>query len=617
MKTDVPSQFEGFSSGDSRSVLPSHGWLWLLPGTERQIQLLRWLALLLVLILNMFDRSDAGVLFALPSMALIVAGYNGLLLLSMRFIRWLRRPLNYLALDTVMATLAVYLTGGYHSSFFVLYVFIIIGVAFQLDLVPTVIVTSSIYLIYIGACFLNPAGLRSLYAQYILAAKLLPLLVVAVLCSLLLEQLRREHRETERERALGLRLRALNELFQKLNTTLVLDPTLQTVVEAPRTLLGADLTSIALLDEDGSHLRVVAAGGLDISLVGTHPLAVEGTFLSRVLAGGQPREIEGTAQRLNAFPAISPEQGKAPVVASLVSVPLLSGDEPLGVLNVAYKRLRTFSDEDLAFLQALGQEAALAIRNARLYEMERDQVAQLRALEELQEGFVSAVSHELRTPLTCVKTSVDLLRATSAGLSPAQVEMVQTIEHHVGRLESLVADLLEITRLEAGGVSLSRQRTDLRQLVNRVVSGLRPLLESKRQVVNLDLPDAMGLVDVDRRRIEQVLTNILSNAAKFTPKGGLISVSLDETGEEVTVYVADNGPGIPPEDRERVFEKFYVVADGRGLSGLGLGLYICQQMVGLHGGRIWVESRAGGGSTFCFALPKDSRGMVDESHSRG
>ena len=579
-------------------------WLPLLPGIDRQVLLLRWLALLLVLILHFFDRSTAGVLFPLPQMALILAAYNGLLLLLMRYARWLRRPLNYLALDTVVATLAVYLTGGYHSSFFVLYVFIAIGVAFYIELVPTIVVALGIGLIYVAACYVNPASLQSLYALYILAAKLLLLLVVAVLCGLLLEQLRREHRETERERALALRLKALNDLFQQLNTSLDLDLTLQTVAGAPKTLLGADLTSIGLLDEDGDYLSVVAAVGADMTLFAEQRWSVNDTLVSAVLSSSQPYVIDEPAQHLNALPAVLIREQAIASVASAVSVPLLLDSEPLGVLDVAYNKHRVFTDEDLAFLHALGQEAALAIRNARLYEREREQVARLRALDELQESFVSAVSHELRTPLTCIKTSVDLLHATSSGFSEAQVELIRTIEQHMGRLEALVTDLLEITKLEAGQVTLSKQPTDLRLLVNRVVEALHPLTERKRQTVHLSLPETLSPVDVDRRRIEQVLTNVLSNATKFTPKEGQIEIRVSETPEGIQVCVADDGPGIPEEDQLRVFDKFYVVADGRGLSGVGLGLYIARQMIELHGGRVWVESQLEEGSTFCFAVPK-------------
>ena len=575
-----------------------------LPPLERPILLLRWLALLLLLVLHLFDRSTSGVLFPVPQMALVIVGYNGALLLLMRYVCWLRRPLNYLAVDTVVATLAVYLTGGYHSSFFVLYVFIAIGAAFQLDVVRTVVVTLGIGLIYVGACYVNPTGLWSPYAQYILAAKLLLLLIVAVLCGLLLEQLRREHQETERERALAQRLKTLNELFQQLNTNLDLEHTLQTVAKAPKALLGADLTGIALLDEDGCHLSVVAAAGMGMTLFAGQRWAVDDTLVSAILSSSQPYVLDEPAQYLNALPAALSREQTIASIASYVSVPLLLNGEPLGALNVAYNEHRVFTDEDMAFLQALGQEAALAIRNARLYEREREQVARLRALDQLQAGFVSSVSHELRTPLTCVKASVDLLQATSAEFSEEQRDLVHTIEHHVGRLEALVADLLESTKLEAGQITLTRQPTDLTQIVNRAVEALHPLTDRKGQTVYLHWPVAINLVEVDRRRIEQVLTNTLSNAIKFTPKQGRIDIRLTETADNLQVCVADNGPGIPEQDQTRVFDKFYVVADGRGLSGVGLGLYIARQMVELHGGRIWVESQEGQGSTFCFTVPK-------------
>ena len=170
---------------------------------ERPILLLRFLALLLVVVLHLFDRSNEGVVVPSAHVALAMVGYNGLIYLLAHHVRWLRRPLNYLALDTMNATLAVFLTGGYHSSFYVLYIFITIGVAFQLGLARTLVVTLALGLIHVGACYFSPAGLSLPPAQYIVAAKVLILPAVAVLCGLLLEQLRREHAETARERALA------------------------------------------------------------------------------------------------------------------------------------------------------------------------------------------------------------------------------------------------------------------------------------------------------------------------------------------------------------------------------------------------------------------------------
>ena len=581
-----------------------------LPGVDHQILLLRWLALLVVIVLHWFDRSTAGVIFPVPEMTLVVVGYNLILLLMMRYVGWLRRPLNYLAFDTVVVTLAVYLTGGYHSSFFVLYIYITIGAAFQLDLVPTVIVGLLAGLIYIVACYVSPASLQSTDALYIMAAKLLGLLVVAVTCALLLEQLRREQRESERERELSRRLIALNDLFQQLNAAIDLELILKQVAEAPRTMLDADQTSIALLDEEGGHLSVVAAGGLDRPAPDRAPWPVDEARIVAILPAleaGQPHVIQAR-QDLDTLPGTLIGNQSPGDIASAVAIPLRLDEAPLGLLTVAFHQARAFTEEDLTFLSALGQEAALAIRNARLFEREREQVTRLRALEQLQAGFVSTVSHELRTPLTCIKASVELLRATLP-TAPDQVgpqgELIHTIEDHTGHLEALVADLLEITRLEAGQVTLARQPTDLRPLVGHAVDALRPLSERKRQEVRLHLPEAAGTVEADRRRIEQVLTNILSNAIKFTPKRGQIEVSLTETPDAVQVCVADNGPGIAKKDQARVFDKFYVVADGRGLAGLGLGLYLVRQNIELHGGRIWVSSQEGQGATFCFSLPKE------------
>ena len=408
-------------------------WFSYLGTGDRQVLLLRGLALLIVVVLHWFDRSTEGVLFGVPQMALVVLAYNALLVLLMRYVRWLRRPLNYLALDAAITTLAVYLTGGYHSSFFVLYVAVIIGVAFQLELLRTMVVTLVIGLIYVAACYVNPAGLQLAFAQYILAAKVLLLLVVALLCGLLLEQLRREQQQTAHE---------------------------------------------------------------------------------------------------------------------------------------------------------------------------REQVARLKALDRLQESFVLSVSHELNTPLTCFRTAVDLLAAAGDNSPATRAELIRTMDHHVRRLEVLVGELLEITKLDAGQITLARQPTDLQQVAGRVVEALHPLALRKGQEVRLHRLDAPCPVEVDRRRIEQVLTNILSNAITFTPKQGHIEVRLAETAGGFQVSVADAGPGIAAEDQAHLFDKFYVVVNDRGLSGMGLGLYIAEGIVRQHGGGIWAENNPGGGATVTVVLPR-------------
>ncbi len=576
--------------GEPAYRLPHLTWV------GQMLLILRWLALLLVLVLSIFDHLEGGLLVPPLYAVLGVAAYNLALLFVSRHVRWLRRPLNFLALDTIVATLATYLTGGYHSGFFILYLFNIIGAAFYMDLVPTILVALIAGLIYTGACAVNQAGLWTSIAIYIVAAKLLLLLVVAVLCALLLEQLRREHQETEQERVLATRLSALNNLLRQLSTSLDLERTLHTVTDAACHLLAADVAVLLLRDDIGTQLSPAAASGIDLRDHTGVPLSLTDEPVRTILAGDAPRAVSNTAR----YPGLARSLLVGEHIQSYASAPMRLDGEPLGVLSVGQRTTAQFDDDALSLLQALAQEAALAIRNARLYQREREQVQKLRTLEQLQRSFISTVSHELRTPLTCIKTSVDLLHDAAPAV---QAELLDTVAHHTGRLESLVADLLESTCLEARQVTLATQPTDLRCIVERTVASLAPLMEQKKQYLETTLPDEPALADVDRRRIEQALTNLLSNAHKFTPKGGHIQVTLERGGGELVVAVADDGPGIPREQQVHLFQRFYVIPDGTGKVGLGLGLYITRQLVELHGGHVWVESEPARGSTFFIALP--------------
>jgi len=562
---------------------------------------LRFLALTLALLLSFFDRSQVGVMIPITHMALVAVAYNVILVLLARYVRWLRQTLNVLVLDTLFTTAAVYLTGGYHSGFFILYFFIIVGAAFYLNLVATTIVAFILGLIYVGACFLNPAGIWTANAAFILAGKVVLLLLVALLCALLLEQLRREHRETESERALSGRLSALNDLFLQLSASLELEPTLQTVVDASRHLLEADITVILLRRDDTSGLHLAASSGLEKEDL-WEELPLDQELLERILHAPTPYVLEDPADE----PASIQRLLQMGAIASLAVVALVLDDQTMGIL-VAGRRTRvTFAEDDLIFLKALAQEAALAIRNARLYERERQQVERLQTLEALQASFVSVVSHELRTPLTCIKTSVDMLEDTeNRDIPGVRQELLQTITHHTGRLEALVEDLLDATRLEAGQLSLSLQPTDLRRLVKKTVEAFAPLLGNRKQVIELESPKAIEVISVDRHRIEQVLTNLLSNAHKFAPKEGRIRVGLTAVEDHLDLTVSDDGPGIPLDEQQRIFDKFYVVTGSRSAAGVGLGLYIARELVELHGGRIWVESTPGEGSTFYVTIPKD------------
>jgi two-component system, OmpR family, phosphate regulon sensor histidine kinase PhoR len=231
-----------------------------------------------------------------------------------------------------------------------------------------------------------------------------------------------------------------------------------------------------------------------------------------------------------------------------------------------------------------------------------------RELERVRSDFLTVVSHELRTPLTAVKGSLDLLLDGDAGaLEPLQQRFLQTARRNAERLISLVQDLLDLSRLEAGQVSLTLQPADIRRILDDVIIGLGAIFESKHQQVHVELPTQPVLVMADRRRFEQVVTNLLGNASNYTPEEGRIEVRAqpDPDAGQAVLTVRNSGPGIAPEDREHLFEKFY--RGGNALTrrdgGSGLGLAIVKSLVDLHHGTIAVESEPGNGAAFIVRLP--------------
>jgi K+-sensing histidine kinase KdpD len=599
---------------EASSYLAPREWV------NRLILGLRFLALTLAVMLSFFDQSQAGVLVPVAEIAVAALAYNVLLVVMARYQPWLRQTLNVLVVDTLITTIIVSLTGGYHSGFFIVYFFIVAGAAFYLNLVAITLVSLVLGLIYVGACVLSPAGIWTANAVFILAGKIVLLLLVGLLCGLLLEQLRREHSETERERALSAHLSALNDLFQQLGASLELQPTMQTVVDACRRLLRADVTLALLRRADGAGLYVAASSGLEpgidlaeIERLGEIELGVRSVDWLLSMNAPYAAKLEDAPPVANPVRRLLDAQG----ISSVAVARLALDEDKLGVLSAGRRSSEPYTESDLAFLNALAQEAALAIRNARLYERERQQVQRLQTLEALQASFVSVVSHELRTPLTCIKTSVDMLQNTlDRDIPEVKEELLDTISHHTGRLEDLVEDLLDATRLEAGQLTLSPQLTDLRRVVERTVTAFTPLVKNKGQVIELRLPEDLEPVELDRHRMEQVLTNLISNAHRFAAKGGHIGVALTSEDDHLRLTVSDDGPGIPPDEQERIFDKFYVVTDGRGLAGVGLGLYIARQLVELHQGRIWVESKPGQGSSFHVTIPRaQADARSDAPHS--
>ena len=231
----------------------------------------------------------------------------------------------------------------------------------------------------------------------------------------------------------------------------------------------------------------------------------------------------------------------------------------------------------------------------------------LHELDRLKTELVAVVSHELRAPLGTIESSLNAMRSLQPGGSlEEREELIRILDRGVQRLTNLVDDLMDITRIESGQLKLDIEDVEAVGLASRVVDSFESMFAGKGLEISLDHSDGRCEGRFDPGSIEQVLTNLVDNALKFTDKGR-VAVRVVCNPDNAIFSVADSGPGIPPELHQKVFEKFFSldVESRGGKQGIGLGLAICKGIVEAHGGRIWVESRKGGGTTFSFVIPSD------------
>ncbi len=360
-------------------------------------------------------------------------------------------------------------------------------------------------------------------------------------------------------------------------------------------LLRPQAVVLAWLNEDGHELEPVAAHSMPEGWLPSAPsitLAVrsmkEAVDYGRVLT--KP-STEGDPWFAGAYAG-----------ASVVYVPLRSQDRPKGLLAIATPRDNPIT-QDHRLLSSLGMVLALALDNCRLYEGERESARRLQELNRMKSDLLITVSHELRTPLTSVRMAAEMLLEEEEKQDPegVKVRLARSIAKGANRLTSLVADLVDVSREDEFAPRLELEPLPAQEMVSGAVALMNPLLAAKQQTLSVEIEKPQPTVLVDRRRFEQVVLNLLSNAHRHTPAGGHIRVRISGAGKEVVIAVTDSGPGVAAEERELIFEPFF-----RGdRSGLGLGLAIAKSVVELHNGRIWVEDNAqGNGSTFFVALPR-------------
>ncbi len=435
-----------------------------------------------------------------------------------------------------------------------------------------------------------------------------------------------------RARQAGLReqeVRVLYELVRDINDDEDFGHQLETVA---RTLVhvfaswGVRDCAIVLPDEEGRPVARASACQ-PVESLRLHP--DEATSVTWVLRKGQAIEFYGRAQ------SPSPSNPSVPRVvirsttmpqssrAYISLLPLKTNQRVVGVLRLLVEDdPRHFprekspgtemdrSDPRATFFWTFLDQIASMVERARLHR-ESMQIEVLRRTDALRAALVSSISHDLRTPLTSIKAAASsLLQSDVQWDDEARQSFAQSIEREADRLNCLVENLLDMSRIEGGALRPEKEWYPIDELLHDVLDRLQIPLRQRR--VSLDVPYNLPPVQLDYLMIDQVLTNLVENALRYTPPGSPLEIAVRASATEVLISFADRGPGIPPGDLERIFDKFYRVLDrARDAAGSGLGLSVCRGLVEAHGGRIWAKNRPEGGALFCFTLPLHPRESPD------
>jgi signal transduction histidine kinase len=370
------------------------------------------------------------------------------------------------------------------------------------------------------------------------------------------------------------------------------------------------------VDQEQKALLFLATQGLPLGKgFRRQPWPLNQGVVGRVVRTGQPALVSDVTQDPDYVSVISETR-------SQLAVPIRREDRVMGVISAESSQSAAFDKEELSFMTRLADHAAIAIENARLY-------SDLKEANEAKSEFVSIVSHELKTPMTSIKGYADLLFKGAAGeISEMQREFLRVIRSNVGRMNALVSDLLDISRIESGRLRLHNRSIPIKAVVDEVVQTMREGIRAKELTLTVKVPEDLPPVWADKDRLIQVLNNLVSNAYRYTLPGGTISVkatvwpdgppsgkvkpiSPDEQPlRYLCLSVSDTGVGISPKEQARIFEKFFRGDDPlvRETRGTGLGLSIAKSIVELHEGQMWFQSEPGQGSTFSFTVPIASDG---------
>jgi signal transduction histidine kinase len=406
-------------------------------------------------------------------------------------------------------------------------------------------------------------------------------------------------------------LTALGEVSRAVSSTLDLDTVLNTIVTRANQLAGTDGCSIYEYDETAEEFRLRASRYADpreatvLDPIGRATPIPKGHGLAgRAALLREPVHIPDIAVE-GAYESPVREPLLQAGYRALLGVPLLREEQVIGVLGVVRKTPGDFAPEIVRVLMTFATQSALAIQNARLFRELADKSRQLELASQHKSEFLANMSHELRTPLNAIIGFSEALTERMFGdLNMKQDEYLKDIHASGQHLLSLINDILDLSKIEAGRMELELADFDLAQAIGNALTLVRERAGRRGIALHHAVDRHLGQVRGDERKIKQVLLNLLSNAVKFTPEGGQVDLRASVADGMAEISVTDTGIGIAPEDQEAVFEEFRQVGTAaKKVEGTGLGLALARRFIALHGGRIWVKSQIGSGSTFTFTLP--------------
>ncbi len=429
--------------------------------------------------------------------------------------------------------------------------------------------------------------------------------VIAIENVRLLQELQARTRELGRSVE---ELKALGDVSRAVSSTLDLETVLSTIVARAVQLSGTSGGIIYEYDEATQELHLRATHRMEEELVKTilaAPIRLgEG-------ATGKAIALRAPVQITDALDEREYDVTRVRVIferlgyRSLLAVPLLLEQRIMGALGVWRPEPGSFAPEIVNLLQTFASQSALAIQNARLFREIEEKSHQLEIASKHKSQFLANMSHELRTPLNAILGYTELILDSIYGQVPEKMrDVMERIEKSGRHLLGLINDVLDLSKIEAGQLVLSLNDYSMKEVVQTIFTAMEPLAAEKNLALKVTVPPDLPVGKGDERRISQVLLNLVGNAIKFT-EAGEIRVQVEVSNGTFLVSVSDTGPGIAPADQARIFEEFQQVDTSatRAKGGTGLGLAIAKRIIALHGGRIWVESSPGKGSTFSFRLP--------------